>query len=35
LWTDYPQGPLQVQGHMTQIRTNSRNPGRTNLDIVL
>jgi len=26
LWTDYLQGSLQVQGHMTKSRTNIKNP---------
>jgi len=35
LSTDCPQGPLQVQGHVTQKRTNIKNPAGPNLDIVL
>jgi len=32
---DYPQGPLQVQGHVTKTRPNIKNMAQQNLDIVL
>jgi len=35
LWTEYPQEPLEVQGHVTQKLEQNKNPAQANLETMV